>query len=374
MTIVEETRKKLIATGKVKMWRSPLQQLAKNQHKNQTPSLATVLQKDVPQKYFLSQKMQQRFHDYLCKKDTKSKSKIMGTVTTAFGRSGCSKEELRMIETISKYENPSKGGDGKIHTKNDVCQCLEGGTSGGGGTSNRPIIVGSMQKHASIMKDCSTTLTSAMGDGGGHIPMVYIRDGFKSRDNLKESEICPTLQHRSGTGGNNLPFVKISNFHHRETEFKDLSPTLKARDYKDPKVVGTSTRIIGNVYEKGGQAGEVFDVKGISKTIVPAKRGGSAVMPIICSPYGGFSSDETTGTIGTGTGTSLSKTWYVVNGLRRLTPTECCRLQAFPDSWCDIGIDEDGKEIKISDTNKYKMMGNAITTSVVKAIAEKCLK
>lgn len=38
--------------------------------------------------------------------------------------------------------------------------------------------------------------------------------------------------------------------------------------------------------------------------------------------------------------------------LRRLTPTECARLQGFPDWWCD---DANG-----SDTAQYKMWGNGI--------------
>ena len=53
--------------------------------------------------------------------------------------------------------------------------------------------------------------------------------------------------------------------------------------------------------------------------------------------------------------------------IRRLTPTECMRLQGFPDDWCDVGAD--GKEI--SDTQKYKMAGNAVTVNVIKAIMEK---
>ena len=59
----------------------------------------------------------------------------------------------------------------------------------------------------------------------------------------------------------------------------------------------------------------------------------------------------------------------VYNGarIRRLTPVECCRLQAFPDSWCDFGADGE----VISDAQKYKMMGNAVTTSVITAIGER---
>ena len=57
--------------------------------------------------------------------------------------------------------------------------------------------------------------------------------------------------------------------------------------------------------------------------------------------------------------------------IRRLTPTECCRLQGFPDDWNKI-IMENGKEM--SDTQRYKQMGNAVTTNVIKAIGERLLK
>ena len=47
--------------------------------------------------------------------------------------------------------------------------------------------------------------------------------------------------------------------------------------------------------------------------------------------------------------------------IRRLTPRECERLQAFPDDWTRFGAD--GEEI--SDTQRYKCLGNAVTTTVV---------
>ena len=49
--------------------------------------------------------------------------------------------------------------------------------------------------------------------------------------------------------------------------------------------------------------------------------------------------------------------------IRRLTPKECSRLQGFPDDWCD----------GLSDTQKYKTLGNAVTTTVVQAIMERLL-
>jgi len=60
--------------------------------------------------------------------------------------------------------------------------------------------------------------------------------------------------------------------------------------------------------------------------------------------------------------------------IRRLTPTECERLQAFPDGWTKWGLLEDGMEIEISDTQRYKCLGNAVTTSVITAIGQKLLE
>lgn len=48
--------------------------------------------------------------------------------------------------------------------------------------------------------------------------------------------------------------------------------------------------------------------------------------------------------------------------VRRLTPTECERLQGFPDGWTDIGewIDSKGKRHKPADSPRYKALGNSI--------------
>ena len=44
--------------------------------------------------------------------------------------------------------------------------------------------------------------------------------------------------------------------------------------------------------------------------------------------------------------------------IRRLTPLECERLQGFPDNWTK----------DFSDTQRYKMCGNAVTVNVVRAV------
>src|SRR5574344_1955330 len=52
--------------------------------------------------------------------------------------------------------------------------------------------------------------------------------------------------------------------------------------------------------------------------------------------------------------------------IRRLTPTECFRLQGFPD-----GMIQQARELGISDSQLYKMAGNAVTVNVAQAVAQK---
>ena len=78
---------------------------------------------------------------------------------------------------------------------------------------------------------------------------------------------------------------------------------------------------------------------------------------------------------------------YTVDGIRRLTPVECERLQGFPDHWTAIGMTEPKEDCKlcqhpikcighhkeISDSQRYKTLGNAVTTNVIQAIMEKII-
>jgi DNA (cytosine-5)-methyltransferase 1 len=75
-------------------------------------------------------------------------------------------------------------------------------------------------------------------------------------------------------------------------------------------------------------------------------------------------------TLNTGNGckTQSSATFVISNGtrIRRLTPLECERLQGFPDNWTKY--DSEGNIV--SDTQRYKMCGNAVTVPVVEYIGE----
>ena len=57
-------------------------------------------------------------------------------------------------------------------------------------------------------------------------------------------------------------------------------------------------------------------------------------------------------------------------GIRRLTEIECERLQGFPDNWTQYG-NYKGKIKRISKTNRYKLIGNAVTVDIVELIAKR---
>lgn len=116
----------------------------------------------------------------------------------------------------------------------------------------------------------------------------------------------------------------IDSYNAKETE---VTTTIRQNMHN----VGTLLKI--GTIGKGGQGQRVYD---------PA---GSACQ--ITSQGGGW-----------GAKTGL----YAIGGaVRRLTPLECERLQGFPDGWTE----------SLSDTQKYKVLGNAVTVAVVKAIAER---
>ena len=105
-------------------------------------------------------------------------------------------------------------------------------------------------------------------------------------------------------------------------------------------VIDEGLKQIGTI-GKDSEATRVYDTSGIARTI---KNGG-----------------------GMGAKTGLYQT---NSSIRRLTPVECCRLQGFPDDWNEFG-EFDGEVVPMSDTQRYKQAGNAVTVNVVQAVAER---
>ena len=75
-----------------------------------------------------------------------------------------------------------------------------------------------------------------------------------------------------------------------------------------------------------------------------------------------------------GTGVNFNNVCRTNAVVRRLTPTECERLQNYPDGWTDIGdwIDSKGKTHKgDADSPRYKALGNSIALPFWEWLAER---
>jgi DNA (cytosine-5)-methyltransferase 1 len=104
----------------------------------------------------------------------------------------------------------------------------------------------------------------------------------------------------------------------------DCSPAIRSRDYKDPNIV-------------------CYDARG---------NGDGKTSPTITGDHNSRITDYTSVII------EKITRWIV----RRLTPTECERLQGYPDDWTYLGewVDSKGKTHKPADTPRYKALGNSI--------------
>lgn len=157
-----------------------------------------------------------------------------------------------------------------------------------------------------------------------------------------------------------IPFhpVQITSKHNRSNPRPgDPCPTLPA-DPKAPMVAHASTA-------NGFDASE--DGTGRGTPIVPIGEVG-------CRTNGdGYRDGDMIGQEGDPRFTLQASKQHAV-GVRRLTPTECERLQGFPDGWtclCQPIDTYDAHRCTCPDGPRYKALGNAVTVNVVEWIGQR---
>lgn len=163
------------------------------------------------------------------------------------------------------------------------------------------------------------------------------------------SNYCTTINPKFGSRASDT-FVAVGDFRY-DVGFRfwknRSSPTIKAKHWDIPIVH------IRNGCKKGYKVAHVGDSIVFSYPKSISRRGRVGV--------------QTAQTIDTlcniGVLSSASK-------IRRLTEIECERLQGFPDNWTRFGV-YDGEVKPISKTQRYKLIGNAVTVTVVACIANK---
>jgi len=199
---------------------------------------------------------------------------------------------------------------------------------------------------------CSMVQSS---ESGGHTS-GYNREGSRREVfsfRTDDRKLDETQEDTQGKGTR----VRCNNTQDKE---RVIANTISNRYYKDG-----SENLIQLNEDNGKQVNRVYSVKGISPT-VPTACGGRHIPKIAQSL-------QTDGYLRTGTSFGTDKPQSKRN-VRRLTPRECERLQSFPDDFTLEGLTSEGKIVKISDTQRYKMCGNSITVNVVKEISKNLVK
>ena len=221
--------------------------------------------------------------------------------------------------TIDRADTAGANGTG---VKEDVCYTLN--------TIDRPAVAFALDcRNMTANEELSATL-QAKDNGGQSLnyinpvaePLIY--DARGNGDGITS----PTM-----TGDHNS---RVTDYTAITLQGDTVAGALLARDYKGPGRADSLGRVIAQPVGADLYNGTLTGDKATTLTTA-------------------------TGQGGANTGPSVIEKiirWIV----RRLTPTECERLQGYPDGWTDLGewIDSKGKTHKDADTPRYKALGNSI--------------
>lgn len=216
------------------------------------------------------------------------------------------------------------GGFG-AYNKSDVGGTTKasGGDLGGG---SETFVLGGQHPNAAVAENQSPTLTSAMGTGGGHVPIfTHVADK------------APTIT--SSAAGFSRPGNDTT---------------------ADSQYVAIAENTIGRQPQNGGN-GNGFTEGGPMYTLNATGVHGVAHNPISWDSELNPNVNKMGTLVRGGQGGRCDGVMQTNMAVRRLTPVECERLQGFPDNYTNI------KE-NCPDGPRYKAMGNSMAVPVMKWI------
>jgi len=185
-------------------------------------------------------------------------------------------------------------------------------------------------------------------------------------------------------GGNDVESQTTQSRRRQRIRSKDYSTALRAKETRSgcDTLIDEGLNQIGTI-GKDSEATRVYDPDGIARTLTDgggmgAKTGLYQVDTLERQQDSYdfnsrvYSDKGIAKTLAGDGGNNDNKTglYQTKSCIRRLTPVECCRLQGFPDDWNEFG-EFDGEVKPMSDTQRYKQCGNAVTVNVVQAVAER---
>ena len=188
---------------------------------------------------------------------------------------------------------------------------------------------------------------------------------------LEDNLIAGTLSHRYGKDGSENLIQVQPVLTPERPEKRQNGRRFKSQGEHRFTLTGQDIHgvMIHNVYGGFNEGIRVFE--DTSPTIRTPKGGGH--LPYVAN------SIDTSGYLRQMGRHEIGKHGLTDYRIRRLTPIECERLQGFPDDWTEYGTFPDKNhptltlKTRISDSQRYKMMGNAVTVNVVRFLGERLL-
>jgi len=249
------------------------------------------------------------------------------------------------------------------------------------GESNCGINVGNKTNETTTVK----TISAGGNSGGQHSGMTLVfSDRGESGKTICKEEIIGALSSRSGASHDHAVLRTEALLNKSQdgkiNNKKSVSQTLNSGHYNVPKIIQpVCVAMRGRNHENPSDRTVVAPTKqrlepnsqGTTNTLTGVQKDNllaydfKTVSGKSKTRRGGIKENETS-TLDSNCNIGTNQ----YNKIRRLTEIECERLQGFPDNWTAFG-NYDGVIKPIPKTQRYKLIGNAVTKNIVQMIGEK---
>ena len=224
------------------------------------------------------------------------------------------------------------------------------------------------------------TLRAHGGDLGGGSENLAVVDLYNQTE---AGEISPTVTSAGGIPNASGPKVIAWNGDETPKHSEEISVTLRSQQGGEGVGVAYEEGIL---YENHSGDCRITDAGDVCPTLTKRNGTGGGNEPLVreyapqvADPIGFYSNNRQPEH---GTFSNLSPCLKLAGQVRiaqdfvvrKLTPTEACRLQGFPDDWNAEQELPDGTIAPVSNTQRHKQMGNAVAVPVAEWLGRQIAK
>jgi DNA (cytosine-5)-methyltransferase 1 len=233
-------------------------------------------------------------------------------------------------------------------------------------------------------EEATRTLTSGSGggrydrpanDGGAHADRRRALTPARSGTGRGTPLVAASLNaHGQRIDGESETFVSVAFQHNQDlNEHVDISPSVTSSHGGTPAIAfaqnsRSEVRLEGGDGQRTGASSTGGGKPGQGMPMVFTERTRAEGRTLETSEEVAYALTNP----GSG-GRTHSRSLYDGQGVRRLTPTECERLQGFPDDHTRYGVKPNGEQYELADSPRYRQLGNAVAVPVAEWIGRRLM-